>query len=361
MNSTSSIIDYENSYFLNFVVEKKYRWMRHAFIIFAIVAIHFLPNSSPPETNEAKATWIFVTKLISIVILLIFFYVNHNILIPKLLIRSKFLAYLLSILAICSFVFLLMLLLEHIDHPFIDKGDERPLNWEDYIILLFLMIIFVAAVSSLKLFKIWIMNVIRFKEYENNTLTIQLEQLKSQINPHFLFNTLNNINFLITENPKMASIVLLKLSDILRNQLYLSKGNTVELADEIMVLRNILFMEEIRRDDFLVDIQVQETIESLQVPHFLFMPFIENVVKHGAHQVMNDGYHVIIAFNVVQDKLIFTCINPIKKKANNNDIGGLGLTNVRKRLAILYPGKHELVIDDSHGVFKVVLSIPIEK
>jgi len=120
-------------------------------------------------------------------------------------------------------------------------------------------------------------------------------------------------------------------------------------------------MEEIRRDDFLVDIQVQETIESLQVPHFLFMPFIENVVKHGAHQVMNDGYHVIIAFNVVQDKLIFTCINPIKKKANNNDIGGLGLTNVRKRLAILYPGKHELVIDDSHGVFKVVLSIPIEK
>lgn len=353
-------MDYENSHFLNFVIQKKYRWIRHCFIILAIIAIHFLPRSTVPETEPTKETWILVTKAISIFILLVFFYINHYILIPQLLLRSKFLAYGGSVLGICSLVFLFMLVLERMDLPFVDKADDSPLSLEDYFVLIIVMLVFVAAVSSLKLFKIWIVNVMRFKEFENNTLVIQLEQLKSQINPHFLFNTLNNINFLISENPKMASTVLLKLSDILRNQLYLSKGDTVELADEIMVLKNILFMEEIRRDKFLVTFNVQRGIESLRVPHFLFMPFIENVVKHGAHQLMNDGQHLRIDFVKVDDKLIFTCINPIKKKANANDYGGLGLSNIRKRLAIIYQGNYDLDIEDSDGIFKVVLSVPIK-
>lgn len=353
-------MDYESSHFLNFVIEKKYRWIRHCLIILAIIAIHFLPTSVPPETDAAKAAWILVTKIISIIILLIFFYINHYLLIPQLLLRSKFLAYVGSILGICSGMFLFLLVLERLDLPFIDKADSTPLDWADYIVLLIVMMVFVAAVSSLKLFKIWIVNVIRFREFENNTLVIQLDQLKSQINPHFLFNTLNNINFLISENPKLASTVLLKLSDILRNQLYLSKGDTVELADEILVLKNILFMEEIRRDKFLVSFTVQQGIESLRIPHFLFMPFIENVVKHGSHQLMKDGQHLIIDFVRKDDKLIFTCINPIKKKSNSNDYGGLGLSNIRKRLAIIYQGNYTLEIEDTQGIFKVVLSVPIK-
>ncbi|ULT26051.1 histidine kinase [Sphingobacterium sp. E70] len=152
------------------------------------------------------------------------FYINHYILIPAFVLRSRFLAYAGSLLVVYTLIFLVLMYLERQELRFIQKPDRSYLDWEDYLIIVILLTIFIAAVSSMKLFKVWIVNLIRFKEFENNTLTIQLEQLKSQINPHFLFNTLNNINFLIDENPKLASKVLLKLSDVLRNQLYLSKG-----------------------------------------------------------------------------------------------------------------------------------------
>lgn len=360
MKNTQPLVAYENSPFLNFVIDKKYRWIRHFLIIAAIVGVHFLPTREPPETDKDKEVWILFTKFISMVILLAFFYINHYVLIPRLLLRSRFLAYAGSLFGFCSAIFVMMVILERLDLPFIENQEEALLDWKDYLVLLILLMVFIAAVSSLKLFKIWIVNLIRFREFETNTLTIQLEQLKSQINPHFLFNTLNNINFLIDENPKLASKVLLKLSDILRNQLYLSKGDTIELKEEVVVLRNILFMEDIRRDKFVVDFQVEEGLDNVRVPHFLFIPFVENVVKHGAHQAMDNGLHVTISFTREGDRLCFTCINPLKKKANPNDVGGLGLSNIQKRLAIIYPDNYVLEIAEKGDYFKVFLSIPID-
>ncbi len=359
MEYTQSVKGYESSPFLNFVIERKYRWIRHCLIIAAIVGIHFLPTSEPPHTQAQNEDWILVTKFISIFILLSFFYINHYLLIPSLLLKNRFTSYILSIFGFCTATFGMMLILEQMDLPFIDKRDETLLNWKDYLVLLILLLVFIAAVSSLKLFKIWIINLIRFKEFENNTLTIQLEQLKSQINPHFLFNTLNNINFLIDENPKLASNVLLKLSEILRNQLYLGKGEKIALKEEISVLQNILFMEGIRRDDFIVDFQIPEGLDHIQVPHFLFIPFIENVVKHAAHQQMESGFHVQLSFVRQEGRLIFTCENRQKKKANPNDYGGLGLTNIRKRLEILYPGDYTLHIVDDTENYKIYLNIPL--
>lgn len=360
MKNTQPVVANENSPFLNFVIDRKYRWIRHFLIIAAIVGIHFLPTSDPPNTDEGKEGWILFTKFISMAILLGFFYINHYVLIPVFLLRNRFLVYGVSLLGFCSAIFLMMLILERLDLPFIDKQDETLLDWKDYLVLLILLMVFIAAVSSLKLFKIWIVNLIRFREFETNTLTIQLEQLKSQINPHFLFNTLNNINFLIDENPKLASKVLLKLSDILRNQLYLSKGDTIELKEEVVVLKNILFMEDIRRDKFVVDFQVEDGLDNVRVPHFLFIPFVENVVKHGAHQAMKNGLHVQISFTKAEGRLCFTCINPQKKKANPNDYGGLGLSNIQKRLAIIYPNNYLLEIDEKADFFKVFLTIPID-
>ncbi len=359
MESIQSILRHEDSRFLNFVVDKKYRWVRHLLIIGAIVLIHFLPSSSPVEQDKEKENWILVTKLISTLVLLSLFYANHYIFIPKLLLRNRFIAYAGSILAFCSVIFLMLLILERLDLPFIDKGDKSHLYWGDYVVLIILLIVFIAAVSSLKLFKMWIVNLLRFKELENNTLLVQLEQLKSQINPHFLFNTINNINFLIDENPKLASTVLLKLSDILRSQLYLSKGETVPLADEIQVLKNILFMEEIRRDSFFIDFNVSDGLADFEVPHFLFIPFIENVIKHGAHHAMKNGFHVEIKFRYENQQLYFTCINSKKRKSNPEDYGGLGLNNISQRLDIIYPDAYNLQVEESEEVFSVFLSIPM--
>lgn len=360
MKNGQIIIGYENSLFIDFIIDSKYRWIRHVLLIAAIIGIHFLPNSAPSEVDKKAEIWNLWVKFISIIILLALFYINHYILIPFFILKSRFLDYAGSLFSLYTFIFLSMLVLESQELQFVKKQDQSLLNWKDFIVLIILFTIFIAAVSSVKLFKIWIVNLIRFKEFENNTLTIQLEQLKSQINPHFLFNTLNNINFLIDENPKLASKVLVKLSDILRNQLYLSKGDTIELGKEIVVLRNILFLEDIRRDKFIVDFKVDSDLEKMHVSPFLFIPFIENVVKHGAHQTMEGGLHVQIQLSINNQHICFTCINSQKKKLHQAAYGGLGLSNIRKRLEILYPQTYDLQIDDGGDIFKVFLSIPIK-
>lgn len=359
MRTSDIIIGYEKSRFIDFVIDNRYRWIRHVLLIAAIIGIHYLPSSLPPEADEQVKVWNLWVKFISILILLALFYVNHYLLIPVLLLRSRFLAYAGSLFSVYCLIFWAMLLLERQELHFIKKPDQSLLGWKDFLVLIILFTIFIAAVSSVKLFKIWIINLIRFKEFENNSLTMQLEQLKSQINPHFLFNTLNNINFLIDENPTLASQVLLKLSDILRNQLYLAKGETIALGKEIEVLQNMLFMEGIRRDEFVIDFKVDGDLGSILLPPFLFIPFVENVLKHAAHQAMEDGLHVQIHFAVLDGRLVFTCRNPQKRKPFPGEYGGLGLDNIRKRLAILYADNYTLSIGDQGAVFNVFLSIPL--
>lgn len=351
-------IGYENSLFIDFVIKKRYRWIRHFLLITAIVGIHFIPNRQP-ETDANFDLWRFLEKLLSIGILLGLFYVNNYIFIPAFVLRSKFLLYAGSLLLAYTSIFLGLMVLERQELRFIQKPDRSYLDLQDYIILIILLSIFIAAVSSIKLFKVWIVNLIRFKEFENNTLTIQLEQLKSQINPHFLFNTLNNINFLIDENPTLASHVLVRLSDVLRNQLYLAQGDLIELGKEIAVLQDILFMEEIRRDKFVVDFALDEQMRQLHVPPFLFIPFIENVVKHGSHQAMEGGQHVQIGFSIKESQICFSCVNLKKRKIQPTAYGGLGLSNIQKRLEILYPAKYTLEIEDFGDKYKVFLSIPM--
>lgn len=359
MKNSPVVSGFEDSRFIDFITEPKYRWIRHLLLIVAIIGIHFLPSAGPAEVDKKVEIWNLWVKFISIIILLVLFYMNHYVLIPFFILRSRFLAYAGSLLAFYCLIFFSMLMLESQELRFVKKPDQSLLDFQDFLVLIILFTIFIAAVSSVKLFKIWIVNLIRLKEFENNTLTMQLEQLKSQINPHFLFNTLNNINFLIDENPKMASEVLLKLSDILRNQLYLSKGDTIALGKEIAVLRNILFMEGIRRDSFLVDFNAADSLDEIQVPPFLFIPFIENVIKHAAHHTMVGDLHVQIQFAAQDGYLCFTCVNPLKKKSSKSEYGGLGLSNIRKRLAILYPESHTLEIAEKNGVFQVYLRIPI--
>ncbi|MNY02634.1 hypothetical protein D3C86_1352140 [compost metagenome] len=127
-----------------------------------------------------------------------------------------------------------------------------------------------------------------------------------------------------------------------------------------MVLRNILFLEDIRRDKFIVDFKVDSDLEQMHVPPFLFIPFIENVVKHGAHQTMEGGLHVQIKFFINNGLICFICTNSRKKKLYKAAYGGLGLSNIRKRLEILYPQAYDLQIEDSGDIFRVFLSIPIK-
>ncbi|WP_255373441.1 sensor histidine kinase [Chitinophaga sp. CF118] len=214
----------------------------------------------------------------------------------------------------------------------------------------------VAASTAIKLFQRWIRDTERINELEKATMQSELEQLKTQINPHFLFNMLNNANVLTQKDPEKASQVLMKLSDLLRYQLYDSTRPKVLLTADIHFLEDFLNLEKIRRDNFESIVNKQGDISGVQVAPLLFIIFVENAVKYSMDTEKKTFVH--LHFEVINDVLTFKCINSKSSSMMiKSDTSGLGLTNVKRRLELLYPGKYILDIKDKTDAFTVTLKI----
>ena len=215
-----------------------------------------------------------------------------------------------------------------------------------------------ACPMAVALFRRWQENEMRIRQLENATMQSELDQLKKQINPHFLFNMLNNAMVLVKTDSQEASQVLLKLKELLSYQLTDSTKDAVLLTDEIQFLNDFLNLEKIRRDRFDFTITVEGDIENVSVPPLLFILFVENAVKHNP---ANDVYlsYVHISFCLSDGKLHFSCVNskPAVPPESDANEGGLGLANVRRRLSLLFPEKHLLNIESGADEFKVDLQI----
>jgi LytS/YehU family sensor histidine kinase len=200
----------------------------------------------------------------------------------------------------------------------------------------------------------------RIHQLENVTMQSELEQLKKQINPHFLFNMLNNTMVLLKTDTLEASQALLKFKDLLNYQWTVSSADKTLLTNDIQFLNDFLNLEKIRRDRFEFDIAVEGDTNGIYVPPFLFIPFVENAVKHNPE---SDEYlsYISIQFRPDNGRLHFTCINskPSLPQSTEQKDGGLGLVNVRRRLELLYPKKHSLLIESLSNSFKIDLQIPI--
>ena len=199
---------------------------------------------------------------------------------------------------------------------------------------------------------------LRINRLENATMQSELEHLKKQINPHFLFNMLNNAMVLLKTDSKEASTALLKFRDLLNYQLKVSSLEETLLSDDIQFLNNFLNLEKIRRDQFEFEIAVEGVTDGIYVPPLLFIPFVENAVKHNPE---SDEYlsYVRIRFRLAADKLHFTCINskPALPQPTEMQGGGLGLVNIKRRLSLLYPENHSLSIESQTDCFQVDLQI----
>ena len=208
----------------------------------------------------------------------------------------------------------------------------------------------VAGSSAMMLFKHWISNNQRVSELEAATLQSELKFLKSQINPHFLFNMLNNVYVLIRKERDEAADVLFKLEDLLRYQFNDSAQDRIQLSSDIRFMSDFLNLEKIRRDKFNYTISKEGDINSVWLPPLLFIPFVENAVKHNTDG--ENASFVYLSFNVQDNRLTFRCENskPAEEEEKGNRIGGLGLKNIRRRLDLLYPGRHSLeIIEDKHS------------
>ena len=194
------------------------------------------------------------------------------------------------------------------------------------------------------------------KTIESKKTKAELALLKSQINPHFFFNTLNNLYGLTVEKSDDAPNVVLKLSDMMRYTIYMGKEDLVPLKDEIEYLQNYIVLHKIRYQK-KVDIQLQyNDISGYQIAPLLYILALENAFKHGVEKLTENAYiHIHIATE--KDSILFDIENNYEQGATDTEVG-IGLENLKQRLKLLYPKKHQIAINKNDAVH-VISTKPI--
>ena len=199
---------------------------------------------------------------------------------------------------------------------------------------------------------------LRMKEVERQKIEAELRALKSQVNPHFFFNTLNSLYSLSLDKSDKAPELILKLSDLMRYVIYESTDDMVPVEKQLEFLQSYVYLERLRADESLkIDFEVKGSNLNLKVAPLLYIAFIENSFKHGS-KAKSDHPYIHIVFNLDrEDRVGFTIENSLEPHRGKKAAGGIGLANVKKRLELLYPGRYELNISETNSVYRVELII----
>ena len=218
--------------------------------------------------------------------------------------------------------------------------------------------IFWAALGCLfKFFIDWFQkrNEIILLDSQNNESKLAL--LRTQINPHFLFNTLHNIDTLIKDNQEKASKSLIRLSDIMRYMLQETKSEKVLIEKELEHIENYTLLEKLRlKNENFFKLKIEGDYSGVKVSPMLFIPFVENAFKHSVDSEMENGIGINFSFD--KNTITFICENHYDASETEKDsTHGIGLKTVKSRLNLIYPEKHKLVIKKGDAIFKVKLEI----
>jgi two-component system LytT family sensor kinase len=216
--------------------------------------------------------------------------------------------------------------------------------WQYFIGTVFTSLTFVLLSTALKFAVDWFLNERIQRDLENQRLSAELSFLKSQINPHFLFNSLNSIYSLAYQRSETTPEAILKLSEIMRYMLYECNDNKVQLSKELQYLQNFIDLQKIRfGNKAYIDFKINGQINQQQIVPLLLIAFIENAFKHG---IANNPAIPIQLLIEVDDTHLHFFIHNKKHNNNRDNMGGIGLINVKRRLDLLYPGKYKLDIID---------------
>jgi len=201
-----------------------------------------------------------------------------------------------------------------------------------------------------------------FKEVERKQLETELNLLKNQINPHFLFNSLNSIYIMLGKNLENGKQMLLQFSDLLSHQLYETTKKSIPLTAEFENLKNYIAIERVRHEDLVtVKSNFTESNKDLSISPMLLLPIVENAFKHGQS---SEGYNISIDASIQHNSTLnFTVENTISnEKKDKNELtkkNGIGLTNVKRRLELIYPNRHLLTIASENDTFSVHLKLQL--
>lgn len=344
-----------NTFIPNILTGSKFRIFRHFILLFiiSIVASCINLNGAYKASFYQYYEWLVFFIIFTGVI-----YINMYVMVPSFLLKNRSSVYFILLFLSILILLLLISLSQFVFHTVdLSKG----LNYVSLFLSLTNSIIGLGIIiicsSTFIILKNWIINNKRIRELETITVNAELQQLKNQINPHFLFNILNNVNIMIKHNPIMAAEMLTKFNDLLSYQIDGSTKEFVSLDDEIRFLTDYLELEKSRRNRFNYAILKEGVLHTIKIPPMLFIPFIENAVKHSSGN-KNMSY-VDISFKINNSQLLFFCVNSKPQSPPIKTEGGLGLANIRRRLELLYKNDFALKIHETNTIYSITLNLKI--
>lgn len=288
----------------------------------------------------------------------VFLSLNIHILIPRYLFRGKYFTYILLSL----FLNIISYCLEQLSyskgiHEVADRFTKETFVYlKDFGINILVNTMIGAVGLAFVLLHSLFKTQKQISEYENLILKAELESLKNQISPHFLFNTLNNLYVLCKTDSGKAAESILALADITRYQLYEIQKETVQLEQEIRYINDLLNLEKLRKDDLEITMMVEMGENNCMIQPMIFTPLVENAIKHGSQQLTQCTITVTLIVN--KKELYFSICNSVPKGKSYNE-NGLGLHNLSRRLQISYPDKYSLDHTVKDGMYCAELRLEL--
>lgn len=335
----------------------------HLFFWAFLIALPILlgPNTNSNNQEEIRRSYFWIFYMTSFTVINIpFFYLNTEILLPKLLRAKGVIIYLLTLIGAIVFMLWIHEELFHwaYSHFFPGNHSGGGARRGALMRMIFQLLFYAAIGTSYRLISDRMKEDEQVKEQENERLKSELSFLRSQISPHFMFNVLNSVVSLSRRKPEMVEPVVVKLSELMRYMIYETNDSIVPISKELAYLESYIDLQKIRfGDDIQIDFKHELGPKSSQIEPMLLIPFVENAFKHGVGFIENPTIEIELKDSAKE--LYFKVAN--KKGASINEIkdesSGIGLANVKRRLELLYPTNHRLEVLDSGSDFIISLTI----
>lgn len=331
-----------------------------------VVWFFFIYFFSYNSTNSNYISW-FSSFLLPVTMATTYFVVYF--LIPKYLLKKKYKQFILY--GVYTLIFSTYLIVVTILGCFIFLSNlqiaQMPPMSRNYIFILILVYLVVGLVSFVSLLNHNFNTISKNKELQNKILETQLQiknqelqYLKKQIHPHFLFNTLNTIYGFALKQSKDTPEIILKLSNLLDYILYQVTKPKVSLKEEVLHIKEYIELEKIRFQDTLkVDFKSDIISEEIEVAPMLLIPFVENAFKHG--NIIGGFLRVEVVVSILENKLNFSIKNTVLNRDGTQNEVGIGLENIRKRLDLVYKDNYQLKIENNNHWFTVNLIVNTSK
>ncbi|MDX5421479.1 MAG: sensor histidine kinase [Hymenobacteraceae bacterium] len=332
-------------------MKKRYQIAIHVavWLLFGAWVFYFL------QANRALSFGKVLDVTVGLAFQVVIFYFNWYVLISRYLAKNQIFLYTVSVLATLLAFALLRAPLDYYVFREFNPNMTSVYTVERLVQYVLGGLVTVFISSALKVTGNYIRNERRNKELETQKLSAELAYLKSQVNPHFLFNTLNNIYSLAYKQSPETPDAIMKLSLLMRYMLYESNDTLVSLSKEVEHIKNFIDLQKLRlREQTSIKFTTEGELEGKQIAPMLLMTLVENAFKHGLVSKNEIG----ITFNLVvsDSHLLFNSINNTSTH-KKREYGGIGLENLRRRLNLLYPNRHELTLEEKEGTFFATMKL----